>query len=51
MTTDEEMEVEIEDKREMVNNLRKKEDIVFDMQMEEPQPLKANQQIKGSDVP
>ena len=40
--TGEEVAVEVEDKREVVNNLRKEEeDIVVDIEMEEVQPLKA----------
>ena len=38
--TGEEVTVQLEDKREVVNNLNE-EDIVVDMEMEEVQPLKA----------
>ena len=41
--TGEEVAVELEDKREVVNNLREEEDIVVDIEMEELQPLKAKQ--------
>ena len=42
--TGEEVAVELEDKREVVNNLRgEEEDIVVDIEMEEVQPLKAKQ--------
>ena len=41
--TGEEVAVEVEDKREVVNNLREEEDIVVDIEMEELQPLKAKQ--------
>ena len=39
--TGEEVAVEVEGKREVVNNLREEEDIVVDIEMEELQPLKA----------
>ena len=40
--TGEEVAAELEDKREVVNNLREEgEDIVLDFEMEEVQPLKA----------
>ena len=41
--TGEEVAVEVEGKREVVNNLREEEDIVGYIEMEELQPLKANQ--------
>ena len=43
IVTGEEVTVELEDKREVVNNLREEEDIAVDIQMEEVQPLNAKQ--------
>ena len=41
--TGEEVATELEDKREVVNNLREEEDIAVDIEMEEVQPLNAKQ--------
>ena len=41
--TGEEVAAELEDKREVVNNLREEEDITVDIEMEEVQPLNAKQ--------
>ena len=37
------MAAELEDKREVANNLREEEDIAVDIEMEEVQPLNAKQ--------
>merc|ERR1739842_247201 len=41
--TGEEVAAELEDKREVANNLREEEDIAVDIEMEEVQPLNAKQ--------
>ena len=41
--TGEEVAAELEDKREVANNLREEEDIAIDIEMEEVQPLNAKQ--------
>ena len=41
MSTEEEVAIEVEDNREMINICREEEKIVVDVAMEELQPLKA----------